>query len=352
MKAPSIASRVLVFFAATILLALSGSLAWAAVSDFQTRGVVPQGVAIAGRPLSGLNAASARIAIENAIAEPLLRPVTVLAGGREFSLDSGAIVTVDVEGMLSDAYAPRRTATFVSRVQYSISGTGPLTEVAPRFTLNEVALAAWVKGVASQIDSAPVNADMKLVDGEVVVTHSATGRRLDASGTVAALISALDPKEALSDGDARTISALVVPVDPEVSDKTFGKVLVVDLSQRSISLFNGLKLEKSFSCAIGTPGHPTPKGSFKIVSKRYMPTWRNPGSEWAKGMPAFIGPGPGNPLGTRALNLDASGIRIHGTSSNSSIGTAASHGCMRMHMWDVEDLYPRVPIETPVFVVR
>ena len=43
-----------------------------------------------------------------------------------------------------------------------------------------------------------------------------------------------------------------------------------------------------------------------------------------------------------ALDLDASGIRIHGTSKDWSIGTAASHGCMRMHMWDVEDLFPRL----------
>jgi lipoprotein-anchoring transpeptidase ErfK/SrfK len=69
-------------------------------------------------------------------------------------------------------------------------------------------------------------------------------------------------------------------------------------------------------------------------------------------MPATIGPGPNNPLGTRALNLNASGIRIHGTTANSSIGTAASHGCMRMHRWDIEDLYDRVEVGTPVLIVR
>jgi lipoprotein-anchoring transpeptidase ErfK/SrfK len=68
-------------------------------------------------------------------------------------------------------------------------------------------------------------------------------------------------------------------------------------------------------------------------------------------MPPYIPPGPGNPLGTRALNLSAPGIRIHGTIKNYSIGTAASHGCMRMHMWDVEDLYPRVKVGTRVIIV-
>ena len=69
-------------------------------------------------------------------------------------------------------------------------------------------------------------------------------------------------------------------------------------------------------------------------------------------MPETIGPGPGNPLGTRALYLSAPGIRFHGIPSgeNWSIGQAASHGCMRMHRWDVEDFYPRVPVDTPVYI--
>jgi L,D-transpeptidase ErfK/SrfK len=81
-----------------------------------------------------------------------------------------------------------------------------------------------------------------------------------------------------------------------------------------------------------------------------MPSWGNPGSAWAANMPAYIPPGPSNPLGTRALNLNASGIRIHGTTSDWSIGRAASHGCMRMHRWDVEELFDRVEIGTPVLI--
>ena len=61
-------------------------------------------------------------------------------------------------------------------------------------------------------------------------------------------------------------------------------------------------------------------------------------------------PVPGNPLGTRALYLNAPGIRIHGTSDVGSIGTNASHGCIRMLMSDVEEMYPLVPIGTRVIV--
>ena len=69
-------------------------------------------------------------------------------------------------------------------------------------------------------------------------------------------------------------------------------------------------------------------------------------------MPSYIGPGPSNPLGTRALYLDAPGIRIHGTNNIASVGTPASHGCMRMVRHDVEDLYPRVPVGTPIWIVK
>jgi L,D-transpeptidase ErfK/SrfK len=89
-----------------------------------------------------------------------------------------------------------------------------------------------------------------------------------------------------------------------------------------------------------------------VTLKRYLPTWVNPWSKWSMDMPAKIGPGPGNPLGTRALNLSAPGIRIHGTPHARSIGYSVSHGCIRMRMPDVEALYPLVPKGTPVFIVK
>lgn len=101
------------------------------------------------------------------------------------------------------------------------------------------------------------------------------------------------------------------------------------------------------------PRYPTPLGWWKIVAKQVDPTWRNNGAEWATTMPDSIPGGPFGPLGTRALYLNASGIRTHGIppSEDWSIGNAASHGCMRMHRWDVEDLYPRVPVGTRVIIV-
>jgi lipoprotein-anchoring transpeptidase ErfK/SrfK len=80
-----------------------------------------------------------------------------------------------------------------------------------------------------------------------------------------------------------------------------------------------------------------------------MPTWINPDpTGWGASMPAMIPPGPGNPLGVRAINWTAPGIRFHGTSATSSIGTAASHGCVRMYNEDVIELYDVVKVGTPI----
>ena len=80
------------------------------------------------------------------------------------------------------------------------------------------------------------------------------------------------------------------------------------------------------------------------------PWWRPPDSDWAAGAEP-IPPGPGNPLGTRWMGLSAPAVGIHATSDPGSIGTYASHGCIRMYVSDAEWLFDQVSIGTPVFIV-
>jgi lipoprotein-anchoring transpeptidase ErfK/SrfK len=128
---------------------------------------------------------------------------------------------------------------------------------------------------------------------------------------------------------------------------------VVRLSELKLYLYDGLRLEKTYPVAARQPGYPTPEGDWNIVNKRVNPTWVNPAPEgWGASLPPVIGPGAGNPLGTRALDLDASGIRIHGTYDSGSIGTYASHGCIRMYIEDSEELFDIVPVGTPVFIIQ
>lgn len=126
--------------------------------------------------------------------------------------------------------------------------------------------------------------------------------------------------------------------------------LVIDLAGRKLHYWQERELVKTYRIAIGMEAFPTPTGDWTVVRKQKNPTWHNPHSDWSEDMPDVIGPGPGNPLGTRALYLDAPGIRIHGTYQSLSIGQAASHGCLRMTIKDSEELFQRVPVGVPVHI--
>jgi lipoprotein-anchoring transpeptidase ErfK/SrfK len=149
-------------------------------------------------------------------------------------------------------------------------------------------------------------------------------------------------------------SSIKFPVK-KVAPETVGddKTIVVSLGQEKLTLYEGKKADRTYPVATGAPGFPTPTGSFQIVEKRKNPTWVNPDpTGWGSSMPVSIPPGPGNPLGTRAMNLNAPGIRIHGTYELSSLGTAASHGCIRMAISDSEQLYDLVNVGTPVLIMK
>ncbi|MDX6553993.1 MAG: hypothetical protein QOD86_188 [Miltoncostaeaceae bacterium] len=119
--------------------------------------------------------------------------------------------------------------------------------------------------------------------------------------------------------------------------------LVVNIGQRKLRLIRAGKVVRTYEVAVGMPGHPTPTGTYAIVKMEVDPTWSPPDSPWAEGL-GPIPPGPGNPLGTRWIGTSSPAIGIHGTYDDASIGTAASHGCIRMHIPDVEKLYDQVAL--------
>lgn len=106
-----------------------------------------------------------------------------------------------------------------------------------------------------------------------------------------------------------------------------------------------------YPVAVGLPQFQW-SGTLWVSSKQSHPSWKptprmlreNPG------LPSYVPPGPSNPLGPRALYLGWGEYRIHGTNAPSSIGTAASSGCFRMHNADAIDLFDRVHIGAPVIV--
>lgn len=205
------------------------------------------------------------------------------------------------------------------------------------------ALSSFVEEMRASIDSEPVDAEISLQSNKLIFTSSRDGWKLDTDDTRRLILRTLSSPE-------REAQLNIAVTKPEISDDQMGKVITVDLARHQLTLYSNMVVEKQYPIACGSPGYPTPRGTYKITSKEANPTWRNPGSAWAASMPPSIPPGPGNPLGTRALGTSASGVFIHGTSNTGSIGTSASHGCIRMLIRDSEDLFPRVEVGNPVLI--
>ena len=205
-----------------------------------------------------------------------------------------------------------------------------------------VVTSAGRKGKRADLTGCDLSA-IDLSGDNLVIQHSRAGRAVKPLVGTRLLLSAVQARRP-------QVSLPVQTVVPRATEGTMGKTLTVDLSTNRLTLYDGLDVERTYPVATARYGFTTPVGEWQVVNKVENPEWINPGSAWAAGMLAVIAPGPGNPLGTRALYLNAPGIRIHGTPEVSSIGTYASHGCIRMYESDSEALYPLVPVGTRVLV--
>lgn len=146
-----------------------------------------------------------------------------------------------------------------------------------------------------------------------------------------------------------TLSAPEFPTAP--SDALRPLRLQIRLSRRQVTLYRGDQVVKNYPIAVGRPGWETPKGTFQVRQMIRDPAWIHP---LKKGI-VIPGGDPENPLGRYWIGFWTNGknwIGFHGTPNPKSVGTPASHGCIRMYNQDVEDLFKRVQMGTEVQVVQ
>ncbi len=139
-------------------------------------------------------------------------------------------------------------------------------------------------------------------------------------------------------------SAQQVPSNKRVSGKT---KVVVDLSDRRTYVYAGEDVIASYPIAIGKAGWETPTGSFQVMHMRHFPVWRHPITG------KIFEAGTDSPLGDRWIGFWSDGrneIGFHGTPEVDLLGTAVSHGCLRMRNSDVRLLYEQVNLGTTVVV--
>ncbi|HVF05594.1 MAG TPA: L,D-transpeptidase family protein [Frankiaceae bacterium] len=332
----------------TLVALLVGAPAGAGYAAYQQdaamRGLLPSGSEIGGVDVSRLDRATAIDAVTDAVEREWDRPATVTVGGKKYTTTLRKLgVRHDAAAAVDRAFAAASGGNWLTRAWDRITdGTASPREDVELTAYDPRKITALAQRAAKEHAVTPRDADVALTNGWLTFTQSRTGYTVDTKAVETAFA------QALADGKSRQVPlAEVAPRTGEVDT-----AVLVRAGENKLYLYQGGRITRTFGVATGSPRYATPTGRFEVTLKRYLPTWVNPWSEWSMNEPARIGPGPNNPLGTRALNLSAPGIRIHGTPAWNSIGYSVSHGCIRMRMPDVEALYPLVPQGAPVFIVQ
>jgi lipoprotein-anchoring transpeptidase ErfK/SrfK len=317
--------------------------------DRATTDRILPGVEIAGVDVSGMTRDQALRALEPAVKAGLARTVVVRAGDRHWQLTMSDLgMRMRPRKAVSRAFRLSASLSWMSRVYHrlthrSVNASIDIPVAYPRAEIRHFVADVAAPAVAQTGSSAAFDID----GNQLVMQHARRGAEMPITAAGHALVAAMQSGRSLVRLPVRT-------VDPDVTDATIGKTLTVDESTNTLRLWDGFHVVRTYPVATARFGFTTPIGVWQVVGKGENPTWVNPcfGQPgcWATGEPATIPPGPGNPLGTRALYLNAPGIVIHGTPEDSSIGTYASHGCVRMHITDSEALYPLVPVGTKVVI--
>lgn len=329
------------------LVVLAGGTAYAAYKYDRSRAdrILP-GITIAGIDVGDMTREQAVDAVRAGIDTTVNGHIKITAAKHIWhSTPADLGLHADVVGAVDEAFVVADSMSMASRVWHRIREEPVARSFDVQYRAGPSKVKAFVEDVAQTVAKSPVDASIDLVDDEVVMTRSHPGQELKADVGIARIHAALLKH-------VGSVRIPLRPIAPEVTPQNIGYTIVIRKSQNMLYLYDGFKAARTYPVATAAPDYDTPTGEWKIINKVVDPTWRNPAPDgWGAGEPLEIPPGPGNPLGTRALYLDAPGIRIHGTYSDSSIGTYASHGCIRMHIPDSEELFDIVPIGTKVIIL-
>jgi hypothetical protein len=329
-----------------LVLASTGCAAFAGYRYEQSRsGQLLPGVFVSGIDIGGMTRAQAERVLAPTIRSVLNRKLRIKAGGMKWTRTARQLgVRASVDRALDRAIGVSDRLGWTSRLVHRLLDRPVGEEFDMAVSMRGSAVDGFVDNVAERMFRRPRNAFLDLRNGEVVRHRSRAGRELVAESGRKAILGALD-------NGRSSVKLRFTEIAPAVTEDELGQTIIIRLSENRLYLYDGLKLVKKYPVASGSPEFPTPQGRFSIINKRVNPTWVNPAKDtWGKELPDRIPPGPENPLGTRALDLNAPGIRIHGTPSSGSIGTYASHGCVRMFIQDAEEIFSLVEIGTPVII--
>ena len=333
----------------TIVALLGGAVA-AYAYDTSRDDEIADGVEIAGVDVGGMQVDEARKLVRAEVVEPLRKPVTVTFEDVKYRLSPEKLeIAADINGMVDKALEASREGGLPNRLWRYATGGEVSEEIEPRIRYSEEALGELINTVAAEVNRDPVDASVEASGTSISPVRSQHGISVKTEELRAEL------EQAVQDPLARTVKASVERVEPEVTTDELAEqypvYLTVDRSNFQLHLYEDLKLAKTYTVAIGAVGFDTPAGLYHIQNKAVDPAWSVPEAEWAGDLAGKVVPGgvPKNPLKERWLGI-FDGAGIHGTDDVGSLGSAASHGCVRMGIPDVIELYDQVPVGTPIYI--
>ena len=334
-------------------IALTAGGAYAYYFDSTRTDVIAVGVQIAGIDVGGLHAAQAEQLLAARLDQRLRRPVNVVYGAHRFAIrPARARVRVEIEEMVATRRpgvaqaATSPTASSATSADSRCRRTCRCRRRSPAATSISSSTVSRASSTARRITHASSRTSAQQVFASFLQSPASRSSAPCSSGSSTAALLGFDGP-----------STLTVPtrsVQPRWWTSTlkrrYGTYLLVSRETFTLRLYKSLKLVKTYHIAVGRQGLETPAGEYTINDKQINPSWHVPLSSWAGSLAGqIIPPGPADPIKARWLGF-FDGAGIHGTDETWSIGTAASHGCIRMTIPDVEDLYPRVPLHTPIYV--
>jgi len=332
------------------VVALLCALAVAAYAiDRANSDKIANGIRVGGVDVGGMSADQAKTRLHSKLVKPLDKPVTVTYNGTKYVLNPDNLqVRADIDGMVDAALRASRSGGFPTRVWRYTTGGEVDREIAPHITYSAKAVDDFVDTVANEVNQpaqdatiSPTPTSLNPVPGHDGVQVLTDKLRTELRGAIE------------SPGD-RTVEAPVQKVKPNVSTDQLAQkypvYLTIDRGAFQLRLWKNLNLVKTYTIAVGMQGLETPAGTYTIDDKQVNPSWHVPDSAWAGSLAGqVIPPGPEDPLKARWMGF-YNGAGIHGTDEVSSLGTAASHGCIRMAIPDVIELYNQVPLGTPIYI--
>ena len=329
-----------------VILVAGGAYAY----DSSQKDKIADGVTIAGVDVGGLDAEEAAAAVRHHLLSPLQQSLKVSFAGDTWALPGAKLkVRANVDAAVQRALDESQEGGLPSRLVRYVTGGEVDRPVSAQVTYSKRAVNRFVRHVAAEVDREPRNADVQASGDSLAVVAGEDGRKLRDNRLTHDLNAAV-----LSAGAPHAIVAVVHSTKPEVTKREvaakYPSYLTLDRSTFTLRLWEHLKLAKTYTVAVGQEGLETPEGLYAIEEKEENPTWHVPDSDWAGSLAGTtVPPGPSNPIKARWMAI-YEGAGIHGTEETESLGSAASHGCIRMAIPDVEELYDRVEVGTPIYI--